>query len=192
MSGPAVTEPLLAAAPPAGGPPAGVLALARARWAVLRTRGRVTAGRGAALGAGVRWDLGPGARVHLGARCAVGPGTRVQVPAGSVRIGVDAILGERCVLQIRTSAQIGAGARLGDEVVLLDHRPRFSDPERPIRAQGVQLAPVTVGPQAIVGSRTVLGPGAAIGRRAHVGASIDVACAVADGARIESSPPPVW
>lgn len=176
-------------APPAARPPAGPLALARARWAVLRSRGRVTAGRGAALGRGVRWQLGPEARVHLGAHCAVGAGTRFVVAAGAVRVGPGTHLGERCVVQIRTALDIGAGARLADEAVLLDEHPRFGDPERPLRRQGTGARPIAVGAHARIGPRTVVGGGARIGPRARIIGSLVVEGDVAADEHVTSRRP---
>lgn len=168
-------EPLVAANPPAGFPPSGALARARARWAALRSRGRVRAAAGVALGPGVRWDLGRDVRVHLGAGCAIGGGTRLHVPAGEVVVGDGAILGERCVVQVRTSATIGPGARLADEVVVQDHRPVFDDVERPIREQGITTAPVVIGARARIGARAVIGAGATIADGEQVSAQAVVA-----------------
>ncbi|WP_354701511.1 hypothetical protein [Paraconexibacter sp. AEG42_29] len=183
-------EPLVGHAPAAGTPPSGPRALARARWAVWRSRGAVTAARGAALGPGVRFDLRPGARVSLGGGCAVGGGTRLHVTAGTVRIGAGAQLGDRCVLQSRTAVTIGAGARLADEVVLLDHRPRTADVELPVRVQGVDAAPIEIGARASVGARTVLSGGATVGQGAQLAAHLLIDGTVPDGARITGDVPP--
>lgn len=168
-------EPLPAANPPAGFPPSGALARARGRWAALRSRGRVHVGAGAVLGAGVRWDLGREARVQLGAGCAIGAGTRLHVPAGEVVFGDGVVLGERCVVQIRTSATVGAGARLADEVVIQDYAPVFDDAERPIREQGITTAPVVIGERVRIGARAVIGAGATIADGEQVSAQAVVA-----------------
>lgn len=168
-------EPLVAASPPAGFPPSGALAHARARWAALRSRGRVRVGRGVALGPGIVWDVGRDARVHLGDGCAIGGGTRLHVPSGEVVVGDGAVLGERCVVQVRTAATIGAGARLADEVVVQDHRPVFDDVDRPIREQGITAEPVVIGERVRIGARAVIGAGAAIADGEQVSAQAVVA-----------------
>lgn len=179
-------EPLRGAAPPAGRPPAGVGARARARWAVARSRGRVSAARGAALGRGVIWDLAPGARVRLGDGCAIGERTRVHVVGdGTAHVGSGTVLGERCVVQTRTAVTVGAGARLADEVALLDHRPVIADAERPLRRQGVSAAAITIGDRARIGPRTVIGAGVTVGPDAQVGANLVIEADVPAGARVD-------
>jgi len=161
---------MIAANPPAGFPPSGRRARARARWAALRRQRRVSIEPGVALGPGIVWDLGPDARVHLGAGCAIGEGTRLHVVSGELRIGAQAVLGERCVVQVCTAATIGAGARLADEVVVQDHRPVFDDVDRPIREQGITAAPVTIGEHVRIGARAVVGAGVTIADGAQIGA----------------------
>jgi acetyltransferase-like isoleucine patch superfamily enzyme len=163
-------EPRIAANPPAGFPPSGRRARARARWVALRRRGRVTVEPGVALGPGIVWDLGPGARVRLGAGCAIAERTRLHVADGEVQIGAGAVLGERCVIQVRTAATIGTGARLADEVAVRDHRPVIDDVDRPIREQGIVTAPVSIGARARIGARAVIGAGAVIADDAQISA----------------------
>lgn len=168
---PPPAEPRLVANPPSALHGRGALAgRLRARWAVLRGHGRVSAARGAALGPGVRFDVAPGARVLLGPGCVIGGRSRLHVAGGEVRIGSDAVLGERCVLHVMDGASIGRGCRLADEVVLADHGPRYEDVERPIRRQGVQAQPIVVGDGVRVGSRAVLLGGAHVADGTQVGA----------------------
>ena len=105
MSTSAAEAPIVSGAP-GGSPPAGLLALARARWLVLRHTGRVRAERGVALGSGIEWKLGPGAQVLLGAGCTIGSGSRVHVAAGECSVGAHARLGEDCFIDLRAGASI--------------------------------------------------------------------------------------
>lgn len=191
---PAVTpdpaEPLIGHIPASGSPPRGPLALARARWAVVTSRGAITAGRGAALGSGVRISLAPGARLSLGGRCAVGAGSRLHVTGGAVTIGPGAQLGERCVVHCRTTVAIGTGARLADEVVVLDHRPRIHDVERPVRSQGTDAAPIIIGAGARIGARTLLAGGVTVGRDAQLAAHLLIDGSVPDGALVAADVTP--
>lgn len=134
----------------------------------MRSRGRVTLGRGVALGPGVRFDVAPGARVAIRAGARLGARTRVHVRSGEVTIGAGAQLGDACVLVAHERVVVGARARLGDGVVLVDFDHVFGDVERPVRQQGLATAPVEVG------AGTLLGPGAAVLRGVRVG----------DGARV--------
>lgn len=150
------------------------MACLRARLLVLRHRGRVRAARGAAVGPGVVVDVAPGARMLLGPRCAIGEGTRVHLAAGELRIGRGTVLGERCVARLLAGADIGAGCRLADEVVLADCGPVTTDVETPMRQQGLTAAPIAVGAGVRVGPRAVILGGARIATGVQVGAQLVV------------------
>jgi acetyltransferase-like isoleucine patch superfamily enzyme len=92
------------------------------------------------------------------------------VAAGEVRIGGGTVLGERCVLRILSGATVGPGCRLADEVILVDHGPRYEDTERPIRHQGLQARPIVVGTRVRIGSRAVVLGGARVADGVQVGA----------------------
>jgi acetyltransferase-like isoleucine patch superfamily enzyme len=138
------------------------LALAR-----LRSHGRVRAEGRVRIGRGVRFHLSPGALVTLEERCVIGAGTRFHVH-GEARIGPGARLGERCVVAAHERIEVGAGARLDDEVVLIDFDHGIADVERPIRLQGLVTSPV------VIGERAVLDAGATVLRGVVVGAGARV------------------
>ena len=139
------------------------LALAR-----LRARGRLTVTGRPRLGRGVRFDLGPGAVVALGDGCRVGDRSRFHIGAGAaVAIGADARLGERCVVAAHERIEIGPGARLGDEVVLIDFDHDVADVERPVRESST--APVVIGERAVVGTAAGVLRGVTVGAGARVG-----------------------
>ena len=117
------------------------LALAR-----LRRRGRLAVSGRPRLGRGVRFDLAPGALVSLGDGCRVGDDCRLHLGAGAaVVIGAGARLGERCVVAAHERVEIGPGARLEDDVVLIDFDHDVDDVERPVRQQPLVTAPVVIG-----------------------------------------------
>jgi acetyltransferase-like isoleucine patch superfamily enzyme len=147
------------ATPPAGAPPSGVLARLRA-WRA--------GAKGAAFGSGVVVAVAEGARVEFGEGCAIGAGTRISVRAGTVRIGAGAVLGERCRLVAHAGIEIGEGALLGDEAVVMDFDHRYADVERPVRLQGIVADPVRIGAGARVGARAAIQRGIAVGERAQV------------------------
>jgi hypothetical protein len=112
------------------------LALAR-----LRARGRLAVSGRPRLGRGVRFDLAPGAVVSLADGCRIGARCRFHIGAGAaVAIGPDARLGERCVIAAHERIEIGPGARLEDEVVLIDFDHDIDDVERPVREQRLVTA----------------------------------------------------
>jgi acetyltransferase-like isoleucine patch superfamily enzyme len=174
------------AAPPSEPPPCGLRARLRARWAGLR-RG-VSVARGVALGSKVVFDVAPGATVELGEGCAIGAGCRFHARAGAVTIGAGAVLGERCTLSAHAGISIGAGARLGDEVAIVDFDHRYDDVEQPVRAQGLVGTPVVVGAGALVGARAAVQRGVTVGERAQVGALSVVTRDVPAGAQVGGVP----
>jgi acetyltransferase-like isoleucine patch superfamily enzyme len=163
-----------------------VLRLAFAR---LRARGRITAVGRPRLGRGVRFDLAPGALVALGDGCRVGDGCRFHVgPGGAVDVAADVRLGERCVIAAHERIEIGRGARLGDEVVLIDFDHDVRDVERPVREQGLLTAPVVIGPRAVVGAAAGVLRGVTVGAGARIGVRAVVTHDVPAGARAEGVP----
>jgi acetyltransferase-like isoleucine patch superfamily enzyme len=160
------------------------LALAR-----LRARGRLTSTGRPRLGRGVRFDLAPGALLSLGDGCRVGARCRFHVGAGAaVTIGPAASLGERCVVAAHERIEIGAGARLGDEVVLIDFDHDVGDVERPVREQPLLTAPVVIGERALIGASAGVLRGVAVGAGARVGVRAVVTHDVPPGARAEGTP----
>ena len=160
------------------------LALAR-----LRARGRLTVSGRPRLGSGVRFDLGPGAVVSLGDGCSIGARCRFHLGAGAaVAIGAGARLGERCVIAAHERIEVGPGARLEDEVVLIDFDHDVDDVERPVREQRLITAPVTIGERAVVGAYAGVLRGVTVGDGARIGVRAVVTHDVPPGARAEGTP----
>jgi acetyltransferase-like isoleucine patch superfamily enzyme len=160
------------------------LALAR-----LRTRGRLAVSGRPRLGRGVRFDLAPGALLSLGADCRIGDGCRFHVGAGAaVAIGAGARLGERCVVAAHERVEIGPGARLEDEVVLIDFDHDVGDVERPVREQPLLTAPVVIGARAVVGTAAGVLRGVTLGKGARVGVRAVVTHDVPPGGRAVGTP----
>jgi acetyltransferase-like isoleucine patch superfamily enzyme len=137
----------------------------------------------------VRLDLPPGAQLVLGDRARVGDGCRFHIgPGASVSVGADARLGERCVNAAHERVEIGAGARLEDEVVLIDFDHDVRDVERPVREQGLVTAPVLIGERASIGTSAGVLRGVTVGAGARVGVRAVVTHDVPPGARAEGVP----
>jgi acetyltransferase-like isoleucine patch superfamily enzyme len=139
----------------------------RVTMARLRSHGRVRAQGRARLGRGVRFHLAPGALVTLEDGCEIGAGSRFHV-TGDLRIGAGARLGERCVVAVHERIEIGAGAQLDDEVVLIDFDHDIADVERPVRLQGVLTAPVVIGERAVLAAGATVLRGVVVGSGARV------------------------
>jgi acetyltransferase-like isoleucine patch superfamily enzyme len=139
----------------------------RVTLARLRSHGRVRAKGGVRLGPGVRFHLGPRAVVTLEDRCTIGAGTRFHVQ-GEARIGAGARLGERCVVAAHQRVDVGEGAVLADEVVLIDFDHGIADVERPIRLQQLVTSPVVIGARAILAAGATVLRGVVVGEGARV------------------------
>lgn len=154
----------------------------------IRLGARLRVGPGVRVGKSVRITVAPGAHVSVGARCTVGAGTRIDVAAGSVEIGAGVTLGTRCVIAARDRVTVGAQARLGDEVVLIDFDHGTDDVESPVRLQGLPTAPITVGERARIDYGAAILRGVNVGAGAHVGPRSVVVRDVAPDADVQGIP----
>lgn len=148
----------------------------------------VRRGRGVQIGRDVRIELGPGARLVLGDGCQIGENTRIAVAAGCVELGPHAVLAERCTLVAHRAITIGAGARLGHGVAIVDFDHIFADAERPIRLQPLASSPVTIGEDALIGLGASILRGVTVGAAAIVDPRAVVTRDVAPGAHVRGVP----
>jgi acetyltransferase-like isoleucine patch superfamily enzyme len=173
----------------------------RDRWRAARARRRARPGAldvpaGVLLGRGVVFDVAAGARIALGAGVVLDDGCRFHVgPGATVTVGAGSRLGERCVITAHERVTIGARCLLADEVVLADAGARHDDVERPVREQGLTIAPVAVGEGVRVGPGAAVLRGVTVGDGATVAAHAVVTHDVAPGAAVQgvpaAMPPPV-
>jgi len=159
----------------------------RTAFARLRSHGRLHAEGRVRIGRGVRFHLTPGAEVTLARGARIGAGTRFHVQ-GHARIGPDATLGERCVIAAHERVEVGAGAHLDDEVVLIDFDHGVGDVERPIRLQGLVTSPVVIGEHAVLAAGATVLRGVEVGAGARVQPRAVVTRDVAAGATVAGVP----
>ena len=159
----------------------------RVALARLRSHGRVRAEGHVRIGPGVRFHLAPGAVITLEDRCDIGAGTRFHIH-GEARIGAGARLGERCVVAAHERVDIGPGATLDDEVVLIDFDHGIGDTERPIRLQGLVTSPVVIEEGAELAAGSTVLRGVVVGAGAHVQPRGVVTRDVAPGATVGGVP----
>jgi len=88
-----------------------------------------------------------------------------------VRIGPGAVLGERCAVLCHHGIEVGAGARLGDGVVLVDFEHAHDDVETPVRLQPLWTGAIRVGDRARIGPGAVLERGVVVAPGGEVGAN---------------------
>jgi acetyltransferase-like isoleucine patch superfamily enzyme len=108
-------------------------------------RGRATIARSA------RITVARGARVIVEDGAVLEDGCRIDARNGTIRIGPRARVGERAVLVAHAGIDVGADAIVGDWALIADAGPNYGDPERPIRMQGLNARPVTIGNGAVLG-----------------------------------------
>ncbi len=107
-------------------------------------------------------DVAGGGSLDVAPDAVIGEGTRFHVRGATVRVGAGARLGARCVILAHAGIDIGDGAVLGDDVVLVDFAHRHDDPETPVRHQPLDASPITIGAGAVIGHRAVIERGAQV------------------------------
>ena len=122
---------------------------------------------GARVGRRVVLAAERGGRIVLGPAAVVGDRCELRAAPGAV-IVVEGALDERCRLVAQASITIEAGARLGPECLVVDADPAFDDPERPVREQGLRVAPVRIAAGALLGPRVAVLRGVTVGAGATV------------------------
>ena len=98
----------------------------------------------------------------------IGDGTRFHVRGAVVTVAAGARLGERCVVLAHAGVEIGPGAVLGDDVVLVDFAHRHDDPETPVRHQALDARPIRIGAGAVIGHRAVIEAGTVVAPGARI------------------------
>lgn len=124
----------------------------------------------ATIGRDVRFEVADGARVVLADGVSLGDNCRFHVRGGEVLIGAGAVLGDHVVVVAHDRVEVGARCMLADEVVLVDFDHRFDDVDVPVRLQGLLTDPIRVGNDARIGPGTALLRGADVAPGASVGA----------------------
>ena len=127
--------------------------------------------------------------VAVGREVVVGDAPRLEIAEGArAEIGDGVVIGDRLRLAVHERVTIGAGARLGDDVTILDFDHVIEDVETPIRLQGLRTAPVEIGERAVIGPGATVLRGVRIGAGARVGAHAVVTRDVPPGAVVEGVP----
>ena len=153
-----------------------------------RRRPGVTIGPGVRLGRDVEFDPAWGGTIVLEPGSAIGRGARLLARGAEICVRSGAVLGDDCTLLAHAGISVGPGARLADGVTVVDFQHVIEDPETPIRLQGLDGAPVTIGARAVLGPRAAVLKGVSVGEGALVGAHAVVTRDVPPGARVGGVP----
>lgn len=107
-----------------------------------------------------------GAKVGEGVR--IGPSVKVNAPAGLTlhdRVGV----ARNACLDARGGLTVGPDTLVGFESVLLSFTHRYDRTDIPIREQGMEPSPVSIGSDVWVGARAFVLPGVSVGDSTIIG-----------------------
>jgi len=136
----------------------------------LRLRGRLTVGRGVAIGRRARVRIAPGARVILGEGTRIGERLTIDAVAGRVRIGPHAWLGDEVRILACADVTVGARCVLHDGAAILTSLPAHADPDAPAARRAPDTAAVTLRPGARLREGAAVEPGVTVAAGAEVGA----------------------
>jgi acetyltransferase-like isoleucine patch superfamily enzyme len=130
---------------------------------------------GARVGAKTRFGFGsqvPQTRgLTLGMRCEIERNVflKLVTPQAKLEIGDFVFLGTSTEIDVAERVTIGAHTLIAPAVFISDHDHNIARDQR-IAAQGVRRAPVTIGEDVWLGTKSVILPGVTIGDGAVIGA----------------------
>lgn len=139
-------------------------------------------GRDVTIGAAVTLKATDGGQIVLGDRVSISNGAVLVAKRGRLRVGPDGFIGEGAVLVARELLEIGADALIAEHVTVRDQDHGMRDLDRPMRTQGYITAPIVIGDDVWLGSKSVVLKGVSIGRGAVVGAGTVVTRSLPPGA----------
>ena len=105
---------------------------------------------------------------------------------GGISIGNCSGIGVNC--SIRGPLTIGEDVMMGPDVVILTHTHKISDITIPMRQQGSEIRPVTIGNDVWIGMRSIIMPGVTVGNGVVIGAGAVVTKDVPDYAVVGGVP----
>lgn len=110
------------------------------------------------------------------------------IPHSGIRIGLDSLVGERCVLRGQGGIDIGDRVYLapGVQILAVDHV--FDDPDQPFTAQGITARGVWIDDDVWIGAGAIITDGVKLGRGCVVAAGAVVTADVAPHALVGGVP----
>ena len=103
--------------------------------------------------------------VHIGAQC------RIRAHEGNVRIGDKCVFGRDVTINAYLDVEIGATSLIADSTYICDFDHDHRNLNVPIKDQGLVKAPVRIGPDVWIGTKSTVLRGSIIGRGSVVGAN---------------------
>jgi acetyltransferase-like isoleucine patch superfamily enzyme len=137
-----------------------LLTVAGWRW---RTHGMVF------LGPRLQLQIGRTGSIDFGRFAWIGHGTKIRCHEGVVEIGDKTVLGQECTISAYQRVRIGQQCVVADRAMFIDFDHTVSDPELPIRRQGIYKRDVVVGSNVWIGYGVQVLRGVRIGDNAIIG-----------------------
>lgn len=140
-----------------------------ARGSRIRDRHRLQFGRGLTVGENSYIDALSVNGVRLGDNCSIGRNTRIECTGNIQLVGVGLTVGDNvglgtdCFYGAAGGITIGSDCLIGNFVSFHSENHRTTDPNRPIRMQGVTRQGIVVGSDCWIGAKSTILDGASIG-----------------------------
>jgi len=124
------------------------------------------------IGPDVKLDVRRGyARLIIGKWVHIGEQCRIRAHEGSVRIGDKCVFGRDVTINAYLDVEIGATSLIADSTYICDFDHDHRNLNVPIKDQGLVKAPVRIGPDVWIGTKSTVLRGSIIGRGSVVGAN---------------------
>jgi acetyltransferase-like isoleucine patch superfamily enzyme len=123
------------------------------------------------LGPRLQLQVGRGAELRLGRFAWIGQGTKIRCHEGAVEIGPKTVLGQEVTISAYRRVKIGQQCVIADRAMFIDFDHNVTDPETPIRRQGIYMRDVIVGSNVWVGYNAQILRGVSVGDNAIIGAN---------------------
>jgi acetyltransferase-like isoleucine patch superfamily enzyme len=118
----------------------------------------------------------------------VGTGTKIRCHEGIVAIGPKTVIGQEVTISAYQRVEIGAECVIADRAMFIDFDHVVTDPERPIRLQGIYKRDVVVGSNVWIGYGAQILRGVTVGDNAIIGAGAVVTRDIPANAVVAGAP----
>jgi acetyltransferase-like isoleucine patch superfamily enzyme len=111
-----------------------------------------------------------GERIVIGDACEIHRGAILATYRGWIEIGARSSVNPYSMLYGHGGLQIGSDVRIAAHCVIVPANHRFADPDRPIRAQGIEAQGIAIGDDVWIGAHVTVLDGSTIGRGSVIAA----------------------
>lgn len=138
--------------------------------------------------AGMPPYLEPVGTIEIGKGTLIREGAILQTYGGSIKIGSNCTINAYCMIQGNGGVEIGDNSLIASHVCMYSANHKFSDPARPIRAQGETRKGIRVGRDVWIGGGAIILDGVTIGDGAVIAAGAVVNRDISPGTIVAGVP----